>query len=213
LVLLLSLGVTMLGESVGRREILAISAILVGIAGLGWAAPLREGDLADARLAAALVVLGALSAAPYLGRTRRPNLMIVGAGCAFAWAGVSAKLIADRVTAGDWPAALGWLVATALVAVVGLLSEMSALQRRPATQVAPAVFVVQVALPVALAGAFGREDWGSTPLGGAALAAVLLLLIGGAVVLSRSSAVVGVVDAGPHQLGDRDRAEPPPPQL
>jgi drug/metabolite transporter (DMT)-like permease len=202
LVLLLALGVSMLGETVGRREILAIVAVVTGIAGIAWAAPLRGGDLADARLGPALLVLTPLVAAPYLGRIRRANLMIVGAGCAFAWAGVSAKLIADRATAGQWQAALLWLVATGLVALIGLLSEMSALQRRPVTQVAPTVFVVQVVIPVVLAAALGREDWGSTPLGGAALAVLIALVVGGAVSLTRSSAVVGVVGAGAHQLRD-----------
>src|SRR5438876_9663878 len=80
------------------------------------------------------------------------------AGCAFAWAGLSAKLIGDRLSAGDWLAALLLLVATGLIAVIGLLSEMSALQSRPARQVVPTVFVVQVVIPVVVAGTFGGED-------------------------------------------------------
>jgi drug/metabolite transporter (DMT)-like permease len=202
LILLLALGVTMLGEAVGATEVVAMLAVLIGLAGIAWAAPLRGGDLGDARLVPALAVLAALAAIPYLPGVRRPGLMMVGAGSAFAWAGIAAKLIADRASAGDWPAALLWLVATGLVAGLGLLSEMSALQRRPATQVAPTVFVVQVVVPVALAVALGRESWGSTPLGGLALALLLALLVVGAAALSRSSAVLGVAGAGADQIGD-----------
>jgi len=200
LVLLLALGVHLLDESVGGREIVAVSAILAGIAGIAWAAPLRGDNLADVRLAPALVILGALAAIPFVGRVRRASLMMLGAGCAFAWAGLSAKLIGDRLSTGDWLTALLWLVATGLIAVIGLLSEMSALQRRPATQVAPAVFVVQVVIPVVLAGAFGGEDWNTTPMGGTLLAVLLALVVGGAVALTRSSAVVGVV--GANEIGD-----------
>jgi drug/metabolite transporter (DMT)-like permease len=200
LVLLLALGVHLLDESVGGREIVAVSAILAGIAGIAWAAPLRGDNLADVRLAPALVILGALAAIPFLGRVRRGSLMMLGAGCAFAWAGLSAKLIGDRLSTGDWLTALLWLVATGLIAVIGLLSEMSALQRRPATQVAPTVFVVQVVIPVVLAGAFGGEDWNTTPMGGTLLAVLLALVVGGAVALTRSSAVVGVV--GANESGD-----------
>jgi drug/metabolite transporter (DMT)-like permease len=200
LVLLLVLGARMLGEPVGVREVLAVAAIIVGILGIALAAPARSEDATGTDLRVALVILGGLAAIPFVGRVKRPTLMMLGAGCAFAWAGLSAKLIGDRIAAGDWLGALGWLVATGLIAVVGLLSEMSALQSRPVTQVAPVLFVVQVVIPVVVAGAFGGEDWSTTPLGGAALVAALALVVAGAVALTRSPAVVGVV--GAHQVGD-----------
>jgi drug/metabolite transporter (DMT)-like permease len=211
LVLLLALGVRMLDESVGSREIVAVAAIFAGIAGIALVAPLRGDNPADAHLAPALAILAVLAAVPFVGRVRRSSLMMLGAGCAFAWAGLSAKLIGDRLSAGDWLAALLLLVATGLIAVIGLLSEMSALQSRPATQVAPTVFVVQVVIPVVVAGAFGGEDWTATPLGGSVLAVLLALVVGGAVALSRSSAVVNVV--GAHQIGDRDCTQATSPQL
>jgi hypothetical protein len=48
---------------------------------------------------------------------------------------------------------------------------MSALQRLPATRVAPIVLAFQIAVPVIVVAAVGGEDWGATPLGGAVLAA------------------------------------------
>ena len=50
---------------------------------------------------------------------------------------------------------------------------MSALQRRPATHVAPVMFAVQVLVPVILAPLIFGEKWSTTPLGGAALVAFM----------------------------------------
>src|SRR3982751_6818509 len=55
LVVLLWLGVTRLGERPGRREYLAVAAIVAGVAGVAWAAPERTTDHAEtAMLALAL---------------------------------------------------------------------------------------------------------------------------------------------------------------
>ena len=118
----------------------------------------------------ALTVLALLAAGPYLSERlagRGQGLAVVlGAGCAYAFSGVSSKLIADGLSAGQLLAPALWAVATGLAALLGLLSEMTALQHRPVTQVAPLVFVVQVVVPVALAPFLLSESWSSTPLGG-----------------------------------------------
>jgi hypothetical protein len=72
---------------------------------------------------------------------------------------------------------------------------MSALQRLPATRVAPIVLAFQIAVPVIVVAAVGGEDWGSTPLGGAVLAVGLVAVIAGAVVLAASPPVSTLIAA------------------
>ena len=54
---------------------------------------------------------------------------------------------------------------------------MSALQRRPATHVAPVMFAVQVLVPVILAPLIFGETWATTPLGGVALVAFMAVAV------------------------------------
>ena len=81
----------------------------------------------------------------------------------------------------------------AVFAGVGLLSEMSALQRRPATQVVPIVFVLQICVPVLLAPVLGGESWSGTPLGGVVLVAFLGAVAAGAWLLGSARGVSGLV--------------------
>jgi drug/metabolite transporter (DMT)-like permease len=198
LLLLLVLGHRILGERVGRREVVAVVAIVAGVGGMAWAAPDRVTSHAHAaRLVLTLGGLVALALLPYVlrGRARSGLLVPLSAGCAFAWTGVSSKLVTDSLSSGTPGAALAWASATGLIAAVGLLSEMSALQSRPATQVAPIVFVVQVSVPVALAPFLGGESWAHTPLGGAAIAAFLVTVAAGAGLIGTTPAVGGLVAA------------------
>jgi drug/metabolite transporter (DMT)-like permease len=193
LILLLWLGVTRLGETPGRREVLAVTAIVVGVAGVGWAAPERTTDHAGG--AAIALALGALAipiAAPYLLRRRTAAfgaLAVLSAGCGYAWTAIASKLVTDGLATGALLAALAWLVTAAASEGVALLSEMSALQRRPATHVAPPMFAVQILVPVVLAPLIFGESWGATPLGGAALAGFMAVTVVGAATLAGSRAV------------------------
>jgi drug/metabolite transporter (DMT)-like permease len=197
LLLLLVLGDRVLDERVGPREVGAVAAIILGVAGMAWAAPDYTASHAGAaRLAPALGLVGALAIAPYAARREAAAasaLLPVSAGCAFAWTGISSKLLADSLSGADWGTAVAWALATGAIASFGLLSEMSALQRRPATRVVPVVFVVQISLPVLLAPLITDESWSSTPLGGAALGAFLVLVAVGAGILGRSRAVSGLI--------------------
>ena len=56
LVVLLWLGATKLGETPGRREFVAVAAIVAGVAGVAWAAPERTTD--HAGTAAIALALG-----------------------------------------------------------------------------------------------------------------------------------------------------------
>jgi len=68
-----------------------------------------------------------------------------------------------------------------------VLSEMSALQSRPAIQVAPVVFVTQTVVPVVLAPLLLGERFGSTPLGGVPLCLALALLVAGWTALTHAA--------------------------
>jgi drug/metabolite transporter (DMT)-like permease len=201
LILLLWLGVTRLGEALGRREALAVAAIIVGVAGVGWAAPERTTDHAGA--AAIALAMGAVAipvAAPYMLRGRAAAfgaLAILSAGCGYAWTAIASKLVTDGLATGAVLVALAWLATAAASEGLALLSEMSALQRRPATHVAPAMFAVQIIVPVLLAPLLFGESWSATPLGGAALAAFMVIAVVGAAALAGSKAVGSALE-GAH---------------
>jgi drug/metabolite transporter (DMT)-like permease len=197
LLLLLFLGARLLGEHVGRREVTAVLAIVAGVGVVAWAAPGRPPAVEPGLgLAVALAILGALTLAPYLLGARRRSgslLLVLGAAAADGAAAFMAKLVADGLVAGRSLEALAWAVATGLAVSLGVLSEMTALQRTPATRVAPGVLVAQISIPVALAPLVGGENWGATPLGGAVLVAGLLAVAAGVGILGRSHAVADVI--------------------
>jgi drug/metabolite transporter (DMT)-like permease len=196
LILLLWLGSTRLGEAPGRREAVAVAAILVGLAGVAWAAPERTTEHAGAgAIALALGLVAIPIAAPYLLRGRASALgllMVVSAGCGYAWTAIASKLLTDELAAGALLVAVAWLATAAASEGLALLSEMSALQRRPATHVAPVMFAVQVLVPVLLAPLIFGESWSTTPLGGVALVAFMAVAVGGTTLLA-GSRVIGVV--------------------
>jgi hypothetical protein len=68
---------------------------------------------------------------------------------------------------------------------------MTALGRRPATQVAPLVFVAETLAPVALAPLLLGERWPTSPGLALLLVAGLALVVAGAVVLVRSPTLSG----------------------
>jgi drug/metabolite transporter (DMT)-like permease len=199
LLLLLALGDRMLDERVGPREIVGVVAIIAGVGGMALAAPGHVSSHAGAdRIGPALGLLALVAASPYLlrGRAIASSMAVpVAAGCAFAFTGIASKLVADFISDGSTLPMIGWLFAIGAMAVVGLLSEMSALQSRPATQVAPIVFTVQITLPVVLAPVLGGESWSGTPLGGGVLVVFLAAVAAGAWILGSTRAVSGLVGA------------------
>ncbi len=193
LLVLLMLSPRILAERARRRDVAATLAIVVGIAVLAAAAPTpRHEHASGAPLWLALAGLGLLALAPYLlDRLGRGGsaLTVVGAGVGYATSAVTTALAADALHRGAWVGALAWAIATGIAAAAALVSEMSALQERRAIHVAPVVFTVQTALPVALA------PWllaaRLTHQGQAlTIAAALALVLAGAATLSRSSALL-----------------------
>ncbi|HSS04839.1 MAG TPA: hypothetical protein VLK89_06600 [Solirubrobacterales bacterium] len=199
LILLLWLGATRLGEAPGRREAVAVAAIVAGVGGVAWAAPERTTDHAGAAaIALALVLVAIPVALPYLLRRRQGavgTLMVLSAGCGYAWTAIASKLLTDELAAGAILVAAAWLATAAASEGLALLSEMSALQRRAATHVAPAMFTVQILVPVLLAPLIFGESWGGTPLGGVALVAFMVVAVAGTVLLAGSRTVGAVLES------------------
>jgi hypothetical protein len=213
LILLLWLGATRLGERPGRREALAVAAIVLGVIGIALAAPQRSTDHAGAvGIATALALVAIPIVSPYVlhWRIRRSppqegdevrwagaiaTLAVVSAGCGYAWTAIASKLLTDELAAGSLLAGVAWLATVAASESLALLSEMSALQQRPATHVAPAMFAVQVLVPVALAPLVFDESWGSTPLNGAVLLASIAIAVAGTVLLAGSRPVGAILES------------------
>jgi hypothetical protein len=194
---LMVLGERMLGEHAGRREHLAVSAIVLGVVGAGLCAPARTSSHAGSgTLTLVLLALALAGLLPYMllrvGRTWA-SVTMLGAGFAFAWSGVATKLASDDLALGLVLVAGAWGLSTAVASAVGSLSEMSALQSRPAIQVAPVVFVTQTVVPVMLAPLLFKESFASTPLGGVPLAASLVVVVAGAAVLARSPLLLALM--------------------
>jgi drug/metabolite transporter (DMT)-like permease len=196
LLLLLFLGSRLLGERVGPVELGAVVAIVGGIAILTAAAPHRAVTQVDAAdVLVPLLVVAAVALAPIaLRAVVGPDSVIVvlGAGTAFALTAFAIKLAADAIDRSAW-SALALIVAVAAAgALAGTLMEQTALQRRPATQVAPVIFVVELLVPVGLAVVVVGEDWAGSK---AAIGAALVLIVGGAVALTRAPQVAALLGA------------------
>jgi hypothetical protein len=199
LIVLLWLGATRLGETPGRREFVAVGAIVAGVAGVAWAAPDRTTDHAGTTaIVLALALVAIPIAAPYVMRRRASTLSllaVLSAGFGYAWTAIASKLLTDELAAGTLLIAVAWL-ATALASEgLALLSEMSALQRRPATHVAPVMFAVQVMVPVILAPLIFEEKWSTTPLNGLVLVAFMAVALAGTTLLAGSRVVGAVIES------------------
>jgi drug/metabolite transporter (DMT)-like permease len=123
------------------------------------------------------------------------TLAVFSAGCGYAWTAIASKLLTDELAAGTVIVGVVWLVTAAASEGIALLSEMSALQRRPATRVAPVMFAVQVLVPVVLAPLIFDETWNDTPLGGAVLVGSMAVAVAGIVALAGSPAVGAVLES------------------
>jgi drug/metabolite transporter (DMT)-like permease len=198
LLVLLFVAARTLGEPVGRREVAAVLLIVGGEAGVAWAAPNRSATHSHGGgLAAALLCLAFVALLPYLVRGRpgaRGLAAVMSAGVAFALSGFVTKLVSDDLSSGALLSAWLWANLVGAAAVIGVLSENTALQSRPASQVAPLVFSAQTVLPVLLAPLVGGEDWGNTPLGGAAVLLALAAVVAGVALIARSRAVGSLME-------------------
>jgi hypothetical protein len=216
LLVLLFLGQRMLGEHAGRYEHVAMVAIVIGVAGIGLTAPPRSTSHTAEELTITFVLagLGLASLLPYLLQLVRrspASVTMVGAGLAFAWSGLATKLASDDLSQGHLTVAVAWGLSTAAASGVGVLSETSALQSRPAIQVAPLVFVTQTVVPVVLAPLLLGERFSATPFGGVPLALSLAVLVAGAAALARSPLLLALMGGEPvsHASGSAPSPSPP----
>lgn len=205
LMLLLVVGSRVLGEQVGRRELTAVSGIVVGIIAIAAAAPSRSAEQSSpGGVLAGLLVVGAVAATPYFARRRagvQGLVVVFGAGFAFAASAFAIKLVAGALASGSW-LFLGLLAAVAAIAAVaGMLGEQTALQQRPATQVAPIIFVVELIVPLLLAITVGGESWGASLLSRCSISAAIGLLIVSVVALMQTPSVSQLLAAGDQAPG------------
>ena len=197
LVVLLVAGARMLHEPVGRREILSVAAIFAGVLGVVLAGVDHTDSHAPTlTLLLVLVPLALVALVPYMMRGRVPaTAMVLGAGLTFALGAFALKLIADAISGGDWLQVLAWGAAAGIFAILGVNSEMSALQLLPVARVAPVIFAVELVVPVVLGPLIGGEVWPSEVPQLLLLLGSLGLTVAGAAVLMTSGPVVGVLAA------------------
>jgi drug/metabolite transporter (DMT)-like permease len=188
LVVLLVLGVRVLHETIGARELAGALAIAGGIAVVGWAGPSETGSFTTTGTWVTAVALLLVAPAPYVLRWLGhagglPTSVTAGLG----WAGLglgTALLdvaIADRnlVVAACWGALCGAATWSAL------LAEMTSLQTWPATRAIPVAFGLEMAVPAALAPFLTHHQ----PPHAVAFGLGLALACAGAVALGTSRAV------------------------
>jgi drug/metabolite transporter (DMT)-like permease len=196
LVFLLVIGARVLSERIGIRELAGTLAVAGGVSGIGVGAPHHSGSHVNGLvLLFALACLGTIVAAPHLLSEGRSSgvLIAASAGVAYGAVGLCTKFAADDRAVSAWRGMFIWLLVLGAIAAAGVLSEMSALQLRPATQVAPIVFGLNVAVPVALAPILARESWNLSAAAQARLAVSLAVVVAGVTALSRSTAVGAVL--------------------
>jgi drug/metabolite transporter (DMT)-like permease len=200
LLLMLYLGVRMLGERVGVAEVVGVLGITAGIGLLAWGTPSGTGTVASQ--SAAISVMAAMTLVALIpfalrgrGRLDSATFVIVASALAFGAGNIATKLFSDGVADGALLLAVVWLAITAGTGIIALTTEMTALQRRPATFVVPLSFAIQTFFPVALEPLFLSERWGTAALGGAPLIAGLVLVGLGAVAVAKTRAVSALVSS------------------
>lgn len=194
LIVLLVLGVTLLHERVGVRELAGVLAIVGALAVLGFSAPKETGSFTTAGSWAIGLALIVVAPAPYLLRwlDRADGLSTsVAAGLGWAWVGFGTSLLDDAIGARAWLPFLFWGAGVAAATFSTVLDEMTAFQTWPATRAVPIAFGLEMLLPAALAPFVTHA---SPPHPWAFVAA--LAVAGGGVVLLGGSNAVGKAAAG-----------------
>jgi hypothetical protein len=185
--------------AIGAREWLGALAVTAGVTLVILAAPHRTvAHPAALRVAVPLLLVGLGALGLFVSGRRRPEralMVAIAAGLGYAWVDFADKLVSNAFSVGNTLAGIVWLLAVGGFGAVALIEENTALQRRPAVQVAPVIGVIQEPLPVLMALAGGVEAWAGGALRIAGLAAGLGLAGLGASLLARSSAAARVADS------------------
>jgi drug/metabolite transporter (DMT)-like permease len=198
LIVLLLLGVTVLHERVGPREIAGVLAILGALVVLGFSAPKETGSFTTSGSWAIGLSLILVGPAPYLLRWlgRADGLSTsLAAGIGWAWVGFGTSLLDDALGARNWVAVVFWGAGVAAATFSTVLDEMTAFQTWPATRAVPIAFGLEMLLPAALA-PFVTHVLPPHPWAFAAA----LVVAGAGVVLLGGSKAVGRAAAGSEPL-------------
>jgi drug/metabolite transporter (DMT)-like permease len=198
LLLMLYLGVRMLGERVGWAEVVGVLGITAGIGLLAWGQPAGiETVRGETALLSVMGGMVAVSLIPFALRGRgqldSATFVIVASALAYGASNIATKLVSDGIGTRSWLLVGIWLATAAATGIVALTTEMTALQRRPATFVVPLSFAIQTFLPVALEPIYLTERWGSAALSGVPLIAGLVLVALGAFAVAKTRAVSALV--------------------
>lgn len=188
LVVLLVLGVRVLHESVGPREIAGVLAIAGGVAVLSWAGPSQTGSFTTVGTWVTAVALIVVAPAPYVLRRlgRAGGLPTsVAAGLGWACLGLGTALLDAAVADRRLVVVLAWGAGCAAAAWGALLAEMTSLQMWAATRAIPVAFGLEMAVPAALAPFLTERQ----PPHAVAFAVGLVLACAGAIALGSSRAV------------------------
>ncbi len=190
LVLLLVLSHRVLHERIGARELTGVAGLVAGVSVVVLAAPERGTGAGGTGLAFACTALGAVVLLAFARRSVAAVPLVAAAAAGDALAALAINEVAHEL--GRPAAAVGWAALAAAAGLLALSAEATALQRSPASVVAPVVLAGQVAIPVLLAPLVAGERWGGTPGGGALLLGGLALVLLSATLLARSPAVGAV---------------------
>ncbi|MBA2713457.1 MAG: hypothetical protein H0U55_07890 [Rubrobacteraceae bacterium] len=184
-----------LKESLGRREILGIVLIGIGIAAASSAPPhpgnVHPGLGEWALLFAFLMPVVFL---PYVLRALRlpagPILQATAAGLAYALSGILNKGAAYNIVSFDLlPLAL-FTACIAAIGLVGFSAEIAALRYGQASVVVPIVLALHTVVPIVCAPFLFGEVWPAGPLSKAVLGGGILLAVAGILVLCGSSSSI-----------------------
>ena len=193
LIVLLVLGVRLLHEHIGPREIAGAALIAGGIAVIGWAAPAHTAGFTRVGEVAAVAALAVAAAVPYVLRLLgRAGGLATSVSAGFGWAavGLATALIDAAIADRHWLVALAWGVGVAAASWSSLLAEMTALQTWPATRAIPVVFGIEMVLPAALLPILTHTRPGHAVSFGAALAVACAgaAILGSSRVVARAAA-------------------------
>ena len=161
---------------------------------LAWGTPTGiETVTSEAAVISVMGAMAAVALVPFAlrgrGRLDSATFVIVASALAYGAANIATKLVSDGVGDGAWILVAVWLAVTAAIGVIGLTTEMTALQRRPATFVVPVSFAIQTFLPIAFEPIYLTERWGSAAVDGIPLIVGLALVALGAIAVARTRAV------------------------
>ncbi len=211
LIVLLVLAHWVLGEPLGRQEILGAGAVGLGITAVALDAPVgRSAPPGTLAWVCAVALLAPLVLWPialdWAGHAAGPILNAVGAGTGYALSSLFDKGLASGLTHVD-PTGIG--LAALGVAIAGLLAfvdELRALRLDLAARVEPILRALMLVIPLAAAPRLFSERWPSGWLPTLALAGGILLTVAGSAILARStSGVVSQANVS-HPRAQRDPA-------